>query len=163
MENALAKLIYHMTSATVNKSTTPLQYPVPLKLQWNLRIKDTLGPAILSSVERLSSSRRLKMNYCYGKGVQNCILCWEGLYRRFHCNHTFLEDLLCSFLRFRSHQMDWYRQGSQWFQSISLSPSLAPLNPTPPLSYPSGRALNPWRSTTGSQTIRAPYVKFTRR
>ena len=37
-------------------------------VQWNLQIKDTLGPATLSSVERLSSSRRLEMNYCYGKG-----------------------------------------------------------------------------------------------
>ena len=40
-------------------------------------IKDTLGPAILSTVERLSSSQRLKMNSCYGKGAQNCVLCWE--------------------------------------------------------------------------------------
>ena len=37
-------------------------------------IQDTLGPAILSSVETLSSSRRLKLNYCYGKGVQVCPL-----------------------------------------------------------------------------------------
>ncbi len=31
-------------------------------VQWNLRIKDTLGlgPAILSTIERLSSSRRSK-------------------------------------------------------------------------------------------------------
>ena len=36
----------------------------------NLQIKDTLGPAILSFVERLSSPQRLKMNYCYRKGVQ---------------------------------------------------------------------------------------------
>ena len=48
-----------------------------LALQWNLWIKDTLEPAILSSVERLSSSWRLKMNYCYGKGVQKCVLYWE--------------------------------------------------------------------------------------
>ena len=46
-------------------------------VQWNLRIKDTLGPVVLSYVERLSSSRRLKMNDCYEKGVQNCVLCWE--------------------------------------------------------------------------------------
>ena len=31
----------------------------------------------MSSVERLSSSRRLKTNYCYGKGVQKNVLCWE--------------------------------------------------------------------------------------
>ena len=48
-----------------------------LYIQWNLRIKDTLGAAILSSVERLSSSWRLKTNYCYGKGVQKCVLYWE--------------------------------------------------------------------------------------
>ena len=48
-----------------------------LLIQWNLRIKDTLGPAIVSSVERLSSSYTLKMNYYYGKGVQNCVLCLE--------------------------------------------------------------------------------------
>ena len=46
-------------------------------VQWNLRIKDTLGPAILSTVEKFSSSQRLKMNYCYRKGVQKCVLCWE--------------------------------------------------------------------------------------
>ena len=30
-------------------------------LQWSLRITDTLGPGILSFIERLSSLRRLKM------------------------------------------------------------------------------------------------------
>ncbi len=34
--------------------------------QWSLRRKDILGSATLSSVERLSISRRLKMYYCYG-------------------------------------------------------------------------------------------------
>ena len=34
----------------------------------------TLGPAILSSIERLSSSQRLKKNYCYRKGVGNSVL-----------------------------------------------------------------------------------------
>ena len=34
------------------------------------RIKGTLGPVILSFVERLSSSQRLKMSYCYRKDVQ---------------------------------------------------------------------------------------------
>ena len=32
------------------------------------------------------------MNYCYGKGVQNYVLCWEVvpfLYRRFHCINTY--------------------------------------------------------------------------
>ena len=40
----------------------------------NSDIKDTLRPAILSLVERMSSFR---INYCYGKGVQKCVLCWE--------------------------------------------------------------------------------------
>ncbi len=39
--------------------------------------KDTLGSAISSSVGRLSLSRRLKMYYCYGKGVQKSVLCRE--------------------------------------------------------------------------------------
>ncbi len=29
-------------------------------MQWNLRIKDTLGPAVLSTIEGLSSSQRSK-------------------------------------------------------------------------------------------------------
>ena len=33
-------------------------YPIHLNGQWNLRIKDTLGPAISSSFERLSFSQR---------------------------------------------------------------------------------------------------------
>ena len=28
-------------------------------------------------VERLSSSVRLKLTCCYGKGVQKCVFCWE--------------------------------------------------------------------------------------
>ncbi len=43
-------------------------------LQWNLH---TLGSATLSSVERLSFSRRLIMYYCYGKGDQRSIPCRE--------------------------------------------------------------------------------------
>ena len=35
------------------------------------------GSAILFSVERLSFSRRLTINYCYRKEVQYSILCWE--------------------------------------------------------------------------------------
>ena len=50
---------------------------IVLSIQWNLQLKDTLGAAILSFFERLSSSRRLKMNYHYGKGVQKSVLCWE--------------------------------------------------------------------------------------
>ncbi len=46
-------------------------------IQWNLRIKDTLGSATLSSVERLSFSWRLKMYYCYGKGDQKSVPCRE--------------------------------------------------------------------------------------
>ena len=38
-------------------------------IQWNLQMGDTLGLAILSFVERLSSSRMLEMNY-FSKGVQ---------------------------------------------------------------------------------------------
>ncbi len=71
---------------------------MPLRLaQWNLRIKDTLGSATLSSVgevvffsllwergpEECPLLRgclflgRLKMYYCYGKGVQKSVLCRE--------------------------------------------------------------------------------------
>ena len=46
--------------------------------------EDTLGSAILSSIKRLSSSQRFvlfsevkKMDYCYRKGVQISVLCWE--------------------------------------------------------------------------------------
>ena len=38
---------------------------------WNLRIKGTLGPAILPLIERLPSSQRFKKCTCYGKGVQS--------------------------------------------------------------------------------------------
>ena len=38
------------------------------QLQWNLQIKDTLGSAFSSSVERLFFSRRLKMNSTMEKG-----------------------------------------------------------------------------------------------
>ena len=48
-------------------------------IQQNLSAKDTLGLAVLSSVERLSYSRRLQMNYCNGKGVQKGSLCWEAV------------------------------------------------------------------------------------
>ncbi len=48
-----------------------------LRIQWNLWIKDTLGSTTLSSVERLSFSRQLKMYYCYGKEVQKSVLCRE--------------------------------------------------------------------------------------
>ena len=46
-------------------------------IQWSLRLKDTLGAAILPFFERLSSSRRLKMNYRYRNGVQKSVPCWE--------------------------------------------------------------------------------------
>ena len=61
---------------------------VAILIQWNLQIKDTLGPAILSSIERLSSSWRLKM---MGKGsrsvsfVGRLSLSRRVLYWRFHC------------------------------------------------------------------------------
>ena len=43
--------------------------PHQQSLQWNLRVKDTMGSATLSFVERLSFSRRLKLYYkCCGKG-----------------------------------------------------------------------------------------------
>ncbi len=48
-------------------------------VQWNLRVWDTLGPAILSLVEWLSSFRRLKM-YCihvYAFGDIGSVLCIE--------------------------------------------------------------------------------------
>ena len=43
-----------------------------LSIQWNLRVKDTLGPAILSLVGRLSFFQRLKMDciYTFGGIVQ---------------------------------------------------------------------------------------------
>ena len=56
--------------------------------QWYLWIKDTLGLAILSSIERFYS-----MKYCYGKGVHKCVLCSEvvpflrGPFTRYSCNH----------------------------------------------------------------------------
>ena len=46
--------------------TQGLSHGLGYIIQWNLRIKDALGQAILSSVERLSSFRGLKMNDCYG-------------------------------------------------------------------------------------------------
>ncbi len=36
-----------------------------------------MGSATLSSVERLSFSRMLKIYYCYGKGAQKSVLCRE--------------------------------------------------------------------------------------
>ena len=65
-------------------------------------LQRTLGvPDVLSSFERLSSSRRLKMNYFNGKAAQKPsgplshqkgVFCWRlslsqrVLYRRFYCN-----------------------------------------------------------------------------
>ena len=46
---------------------TRLHTPWPLLIQWNLRIKDTLGPTILSTIEGSSSSRRSK-NVIIAKG-----------------------------------------------------------------------------------------------
>ncbi len=48
----------------------------------NSLIRDTVEPLnkghlTLSSVGRLSLSQRLKMYYCYGKGVQKSVLCRE--------------------------------------------------------------------------------------
>ena len=54
------------------------------------KIEDTLGPAVLSFVERLSSSRRLK---CYRKVsrrvsfVGRFSLSWRAFYQSFHCNN----------------------------------------------------------------------------
>ena len=71
---------------------------VHFQIQWNLRIMDTLGPSILSFIERLSSLQRLKMYYYNRKvnfGTLKCVLYKEVfsivsfigsvLYRRFHC------------------------------------------------------------------------------
>ena len=58
--------------------------------------KDTMEPAILFFAERLFSSWRMEINYCYRKGVQKCVLCWEVslsqrvLYQRFHCTPSVL-------------------------------------------------------------------------
>ena len=70
-------------------------------IQWNLRIKDTLGTiytAVVSFVKRLSSLRRFKMYLKYREtnfGTMACVLCREVYYtvslsrrvhyRRFHC------------------------------------------------------------------------------
>ena len=42
-------------------------------------IRNTVEGHQPSFAERLSSSWRLRMNYCCGKGVQKCILCWEAV------------------------------------------------------------------------------------
>ena len=39
--------------------------------------KEHFGTNPLSFAERLSSSRRLKINYCYGGGVKKSVLNWE--------------------------------------------------------------------------------------
>ena len=66
---------------TVNKMMSFFQlrdWSLLGSLKWNLQIKDTLEPAIiLSFVEKVSSSRILKTNYCYRKGVRKGVLCWE--------------------------------------------------------------------------------------
>ena len=68
------------------------------EVQWNLWMKDTFGPAILSSVEKLSSSRRLKWTTAMGKGsrmayfVRRLSLSRRVLYRRFHCTSVKLQD-----------------------------------------------------------------------
>ena len=49
-------------------------------LQWDLFIKDTLGPADLSTVERLSTLQRWNVSALYGKstfGALESVLCRE--------------------------------------------------------------------------------------
>ncbi len=36
-----------------------------LAIQWNLQIKDSLGPTVLSAIERSSSRRSMENNYYY--------------------------------------------------------------------------------------------------
>ena len=45
----------------LSENIVPKMLSVYIGIQWNLRIMDTLGPGILSFIERLSSLRRLKM------------------------------------------------------------------------------------------------------
>ena len=52
---------------------------ISLVVEWNLRIRDTLGLAILSLVGRLSSFRRLKMYCIYTFGDIGSVLYREVL------------------------------------------------------------------------------------
>ena len=81
-----------------NKAYTYICYKK--QLQWNLRIKDTLGDninsAVVSFVERLSSHWRFKTIGKQIFGTLTCVLCrevyyivslrWRVHYRRFHCS-----------------------------------------------------------------------------
>ena len=58
-------LLNTRAKASVDKALEKLMVLVSnnVRLQWNLRIKDTLGPAILLLVERLSSSQSERVSF----------------------------------------------------------------------------------------------------
>ena len=63
-----------------------------VKLQWNLRIKDTLGQGVLSLYREVSFFRRLKCTGILRIGTSRFVLYREVffirsvLYQRFHCS-----------------------------------------------------------------------------
>ena len=69
-----------------------------ITIQWNLRIRDTLGAGPLSLIRRLSLSRRLKIHYIYGDSgwchrlcplYRVCPLLGESINRGFpDCNNN---------------------------------------------------------------------------
>ncbi len=62
-------------------------YPQYTSIQWSLRIKDTLGPAVLSAVERLSFSRRSK----------NVLLLWEMIILGYYIGGSFISIIIGKF------------------------------------------------------------------
>ena len=71
------------------KKTLSFSFPSPnwgKALQWNLWIKDTLKPAILFFVERVSSSQRLKKRCPEECPLLRCCPSWRALYQRFCCS-----------------------------------------------------------------------------
>ena len=72
---------HHLTGSTCSGQACKwLTNTSPLILQWNLSIKDTLGPGNLSTVERLSTLQRWKCMSTIGKstsGVLERVLCRE--------------------------------------------------------------------------------------
>ena len=58
-------LLFWAGGQSVSVTVKPVSYEI--KIQWNLRAKDTLGPTVVSIVERMSFSRRF----------QNASLQWE--------------------------------------------------------------------------------------
>ena len=67
------------------------RYTNDTDIQWNLRIKDTLGQGVLSFIERFPLFRRLKYTGIIGIGTSRFVLYREVffirsvLYQRFYC------------------------------------------------------------------------------